>query len=474
MDECIDHVLHCEGRRPVSTYRLQMHAKFNFADAQAILGYLKKLGVGDMYSSPIFEARPGSMHGYDVTRHDRLNPELGGAEGFESLSAELKQLGMGLLLDIVPNHMGVGNDSLWWQDVLENGHASQYSEFFDIDWHPLKPEMQNKLLLPILGHQYGVELENKHIQVVMKDGRPLIKYYDHTMPLAPRSLLILFPREEDAVNGVPSKERELLDQLVLLPSHETSDEQLRAQRRAELAVLLPQIENAFHSPEMQPAIHRALEKINGVAGDPHSFDRLHDLLEAQPYRLAFWRTSAEEINYRRFFDVNDLVGLRMENPAVFAETHCLIRSLLATHKVTGLRIDHCDGMFNPRQYLIRLQLLYIASQCLGEKPQRPTAANGIECRVLDQVRGYDWSKSQGSLYTVVEKILRATRISAGRMAGARHLGIRFRPSGKRDLHSKRKREALRSSLHPAIGSSRQSGHDHLPFETAGDADLPGQ
>ena len=405
MDECIDQTLHGEARPPVSTYRLQMHIKFAFADAQAILGYLKKLGIGDLYSAPIFEARPGSVHGYDVTRHDRLNPELGGAQGFESLSAELKRLGMGLLLDIVPNHMGVGNDSMWWQDVLENGHASEYSEFFDIDWHPLKPEMQNKLLLPILGNQYGVDLENKHIQVVMKDGRPLIKYYDHTMPSAPRSLHFLFPREEDAGNQVPSGVRELLDQLPQIPSHETSDEQLRAKRREQLAVLLPQIKTAFRSPEMQPAINNALKSINGVEGDPHSFDRLHNLLEAQPYRLALWRTSAEEINYRRFFDVNDLVGLRMENPAVFAETHCLVRSLLATHKVTGLRIDHCDGMFNPRQYLIRLQLLYLASQCLGEKPQGATAANGIERSVLDGLRGYDWSKSQGPLYTVVEKIL---------------------------------------------------------------------
>ncbi len=405
MDECIDKILHSEARRPVSTYRVQMHAKFNFADAQAISGYLKKLGIGDFYSAPIFEARPGSVHGYDVTRHDRLNPELGGAQGFENLSAELNRLGMGLLLDIVPNHMGVGNDSKWWQDVLENGHASEYSEFFDIDWHPLKPEMQNKLLLPILGNQYGVELNSKHIQVVVKDGRLLVEYYEHTMPLAPRSLPILFPNQEDAVNGVPSHFRELLDQLQQVPPHETSDEQLRAKRREQLAGILPQIENMLRSPEMQPAIESELKAINGVEGDPRSFDRLHNLLEAQPYRLALWRTSAEEINYRRFFDVNDLVGLRMENPAVFCETHCLVRSLLATHKVTGLRIDHCDGMFNPRQYLIRLQILYLASQCSGEKPQGATAANGIEHSVLDRVRGYDWSKSQGPLYTVVEKIL---------------------------------------------------------------------
>ncbi len=161
MKECVERVLHTDARVPISTYRVQMNKDFTFADAQAIVGYLKKLGIGDFYSSPIFEARPGSMHGYDVTRHDRLNPELGGAEGFESFSAELQRNGLGLLLDIVPNHMGVGNDSIWWQDVLENGHASQYSEFFDIDWKPLKAAMRNKLLLPILGDQYGAELERQ-------------------------------------------------------------------------------------------------------------------------------------------------------------------------------------------------------------------------------------------------------------------------------------------------------------------------
>src|SRR3984885_3590836 len=172
-----------------------------------------------------------------------------------------------------------------------------------------------------------------------------------------------------------------------------------------VAALLLRLREALRSPDMQPITRNALAAINGIEGDPHSFDRLHLLLDAQPYRLASWRTSAEEINYRRFFDINDLVGLRMENPEAFAATHCLIRSLLASRQVTGLRIDHCDGMFNPRQYLIRLQLLYLASQCAGVAPQPETAANGIERSVLDPVRGYDWSQSQGPLYTVVEKIL---------------------------------------------------------------------
>ena len=404
MKGCVDRVLHTDARVPISTYRAQMHKGFNFAEAQAMVGYLKQLGIGDFYSSPIFEARPGSVHGYDVTRHDRLNPELGGSEDFDSFSAELQRHGLGLLLDIVPNHMGVGNDSIWWQDVLENGHASRYSEYFDIDWKPLKPALRNKLLLPILGDQYGAELESKHIQLSIEDGRPLIHYYDHTMPVAPRTVHLIFDQADGGDNPVPETFRELLRQIDHLPPHETTDEELRDQRQQELAELLPRLRDALRSPEMQPVTKKAVENINGIEGDPHSFDRLHYLLDAQPYRLASWRTSAEEINYRRFFDVNDLVGLRMENPEVFAETHCLIRSLIASRKVTGLRIDHCDGMFNPRQYLIRLQLLYLASQCAGETPQQESAANGIERSVLDSVRGYDWSQSQGPLYTVVEKI----------------------------------------------------------------------
>jgi len=405
MRECVERVLHTDARVPVSTYRVQMHKGFAFADAQGIAGYLKQLGIGDFYSSPIFEARPGSLHGYDVTRHDRINPDLGGDEGFASFSAELQRQGLGLLLDIVPNHMGVGNDSIWWQDVLENGYASRYSEYFDIDWKPLKPALRNKLLLPILGDQYGAELERKHIQVSIEDGRPLIHYYDHTMPVAPRTVHLIFDRAGGGSNAMPQFFYELLQQIDQVPPHETSNDDLREKRQARLAELLPALREALRSQEMQPLIKHALESINGIEGDPQSFDRLHLLLDAQPYRLASWRTSAEEINYRRFFDVNDLVGLRMENPEVFAATHCLIRKLIASHQVTGLRIDHCDGMFNPRQYLIRLQLLCLASQCAGEVPQQETAANGIERSVLDTVRGYDWSQSQGPLYTVVEKIL---------------------------------------------------------------------
>jgi (1->4)-alpha-D-glucan 1-alpha-D-glucosylmutase len=411
--DCIHSLLQTDVRVPVATYRAQMHRGFTFDQAAAVVPYLQRLGMGDFYASPIFEARPGSMHGYDVTRHDRLNPELGGAERFAPFAGTLGDHGMGLLLDIVPNHMGIGGDSVWWQDVLENGHSSRYANYFDIDWSPLKEEMRNKLLLPILGNQYGEELEAKHIQVAFEDGRFYVKYYaDHRMPAAPRSIPLIFFRRpigtlpsEQETEGMPPELAEVLRELTQLPPHETTDPALQADRQQRLATLMPRLRAVLTSDAAQPMIRRALEAINGTEGDPHSFDALHEFLNVQPYRLAFWRTSAEEINYRRFFDINDLVGLRMETPEVFAETHCLIRELLAKKQVTGLRIDHCDGMFNPRQYLIRLQLLYLASQCAGSKPESETAANGIERAVLDQVRGYDWSTSHGPLYVVVEKIL---------------------------------------------------------------------
>ena len=404
MTDCIQKALATDARTPASTYRLQMHEKFTFEDAQAILPYLKKLGIGDVYLSPIFEARPHSMHGYDVARHDCLNPELGGEEKFAPFAAALKAHGMGLLLDTVPNHMGVGNKSLWWQDVLENGRASEYSGYFDIDWEPLKPDMQNKLLLPILGCQYGETLEAKQLQVKSENGRALIAYFDHLQPIAPRTLPMVFPPERDREFGVPAEFRALLDELAALPPHESTAPQLVEERRERLTELKPRLKKALGEAALQPALAKAAEAINGTEGDARSFDALHALLEIQPYRLAFWRTSSEQINYRRFFDVNDLVGLRMENPEVFAETHSLIRKLLAAGDVTGLRIDHCDGMFNPHVYLERLQQLFIAARCMGPAMDAKEAS-GIERSVLDATRGRDWTDSALPLYCVVEKIL---------------------------------------------------------------------
>src|SRR5664279_614033 len=222
MKDCIDQVVRNEVRAPLSTYRLQLHAGFTFADARAIVGYLTRLGIGDVYASPIFEARAGSTHGYDVARHDRLNPELGGEEGFESLSGALQKAGMGLLLDVVPNHMGIGNDSHWWGDVLENGRSSRYAQYFDIDWSPLKSDMRGKLLLPILGQQYGEELETKHIQLALDNGAILLHYFDHTMPVTPQSLPLIF-NGDVADPKIPTSFRDVLKDLQHIPPHDTED-----------------------------------------------------------------------------------------------------------------------------------------------------------------------------------------------------------------------------------------------------------
>jgi (1->4)-alpha-D-glucan 1-alpha-D-glucosylmutase len=404
MTDCIEKTLQTSARIPRSTYRLQMHEEFTFADAQAIVPYLNQLGIGDAYASPIFEARPGSKHGYDVTRHDRLNPELGGKEAFRPYAAALKDAGMGLLLDIVPNHMGVGNDSVWWQDVLENGRASKYSAYFDIDWTPLKQDMQHKLLLPILGKQYGEELEDGSIQVRFEEGKVRIAYFDHLMPVAPRTIPSIFPAARDAEFGVPATFRALLGELEQLPPHESTESALVAERREKLGRLKPRLTAALGSSELAPVLAKAAAAINGTKGEAQSFDALHELLEIQPYRLASWKTSSEQINYRRFFDVNDLVGLRMENPEVFAETHCLIRELLGEGQITGLRIDHCDGMFNPREYLVRLQELYTASLCFGPCAKEATPS-GIEQEVIDAAATKDWAEAKLPLYCMVEKIL---------------------------------------------------------------------
>jgi (1->4)-alpha-D-glucan 1-alpha-D-glucosylmutase len=404
MNSCILRTLGTDARVPSSTYRLQMHEHFTFDDAFEIVPYLKRLGIGDAYLSPIFRARPHSMHGYDVMQHDCLNPELGDQASFDRFSGLVRDSELGLLLDVVPNHMGVGNDAVWWQDVLENGRSSEFAQYFDIDWEPLKPDMQNKLLLPVLGTQYGEALEAKEIQLEVTGGRVAIAYFEHRFPVAPRTLSLLFSDDADATSRIPGTLQSILSELEKLPPH--SIQEAARLRRSQLADLSPRLREVLKSPEIAEFLRDAVSRVNGTKGDSRSFDALHKLLEAQPYRLASWRTSSEQINYRRFFDVNDLVGLRMEEPEVFARTHSLIRKLLAEEKITGLRIDHCDGMFNPRIYLERLQKLFIAAKCKGPVQEAANAtAGGIEQTVLEATQDVDWKVAKLPLYCVVEKIL---------------------------------------------------------------------
>ena len=417
LSECLDRLAASKGqRRPLSTYRLQFHRGFGFAEARRLVPYLHALGITHCYSSPILQSRAGSLHGYDITDHNRINPELGSEEGFRELVAELKAAGMGLVLDIVPNHMGIGyGTNPWWQHVLENGQASQYASFFDIDWEPLKAELRGKVLLPILGNQYGEELEQGRIRLDYADGVFFCTYYDKRLPVDPQTVPLIFeplgdlragqPESEWQVSGVSELEN-LLAEMRKLPPHTCTDPEEVSARRA----AIPRLRHALarlteRSPRVRQLIAEAVESGNGTPGDRRSFDTLHRLLDNQAYRLAYWRVSGEEINYRRFFDINDLVGLRMENPEVFAATHRLIRRLLGDGSLDGIRIDHPDGLYNPIQYFARLQMLYAASQCCGPEAQPPTAENGIEMDVQALFGQHDWINQRPPLYVLVEKIL---------------------------------------------------------------------
>jgi len=402
--ECLDRLAaNKRENRPLSTYRLQFNHSFRFADAQRLVPYLRRLGVSHIYASPILAARPASLHGYDITDHDNLNPEIGSYQELEALVAELRRNGMALMLDTVPNHMGIGfGFNPWWMDVLENGRTAEHADYFDIDWQPLKRELHEKILLPILGEQYGAELEAGKIRVEFREGFLRVLYYDKMLPLDPQTL----PMVLEADGNIPEELRRLAGEFRSLPKHFEITGDAVDRRRARAPHLLQRLRDALEaSPALRDSLDRALKELNGSADDPASFDALHRLLEAQVYRLAHWRVSAEEINYRRFFDVNDLIGLRMENPSVFAATHKLMRRLLAEGLVSGVRIDHCDGLLNPRQYLVRLQMLYAASQCGGPEPQLPLAENGIELEVQQLFGQHNWVGESPPLFTVVEKIL---------------------------------------------------------------------
>ena len=415
LSECFERIAaEKHAARPLSTYRLQFNSSFHFEDARKLVPYLCQLGVSHCYASPILKARAGSQHGYDIIDHNQVNPEIGTEEEFRSLIAELKAHGMGLVLDTVPNHMGVGHGTNpWWQDVMQNGRTSAYADFFDIDWEPLKLELRNKVLLPILGKAYGVDLEEGNIKVHFEDAHFVVKYFDKAFPIDPQTIPLIFASAADPRRSRSNAADPAVVELYLLvhcfgklPIHNVTDPDQISRRRRETPPLFDQLQRlTSESAAARVEIGETLRMLNGTPDESHSFDRLHGLLEAQVYRLAFWRVSGEEINYRRFFDINDLVGLRMENPRVFEETHKLIRTLLAEDLIAGLRVDHPDGLLNPTQYFRRLQRLFGASQCLGAQPQPPLAADGIELEAHSAFAQHDWMNQQAPLYLLAEKIL---------------------------------------------------------------------
>jgi len=353
-----------EARIPLATYRMQLHRDFKFRDAALLVPYLSKLGITHLYCSPYFRARPGSMHGYDVVDHNQLNPEIGSVEDFEHLCATLKAHGMSQVLDLVPNHMGVmGADNRWWLDVLENGPASIYADFFDIDWDPPDPGRRGKLLLPVLGNHYGQVVERGELKLVFEpdNGSLSFAYSEHRFPLDPRDYPIVFQRARQTLALVPGHSWLLdLDKLIgafsALPGRDARDPALLEERNRDKELHKQRLARLCEADSALPrVIGAAVESFNGTPGDAASFDALHDLLERQVYRVAYWRVASDDINYRRFFDINDLAGLRQEHESVFEATHRLVFDLILNGKVEGLRVDHPDGLYDPRQYVRRLQ-----------------------------------------------------------------------------------------------------------------------
>ncbi|HEY8711776.1 MAG TPA: malto-oligosyltrehalose synthase [Thermoanaerobaculia bacterium] len=333
-------------RIPAATYRIQFNAGFTFEDARRIADYLHDLGITDLYASPILKARKGSGHGYDVVDSTALNPELGTEEEFTRLHETLEQLGLGFLLDIVPNHMAASQENSWWMSVLENGVHSRFLHYFDIDWSSVtaRGQTEQKVLLPILGKPYGEAIESGEIKLAFGEDGFHFTYYDKRLPLAPKSYNQIL---RECVQSLPTEgvAVELRD-LVAGEDTVTNSRFLKET----LARIYEE------SLEFRKALDAVIVRINGEAGNADSFNALDTLLDAQYYRLAYWRIASEKINYRRFFDVTDLVGVRIENPEVFEARNRRTLELIAEGKVTGLRIDHIDGLFDPIGHMKKLQL----------------------------------------------------------------------------------------------------------------------
>ena len=369
-------------RVPISTYRLQLHHGFTFDDAAAIVDYVKALGISHVYTSPYLQATPGSMHGYDVVDHRKVNEELGGDAGHERFSQRLGELGLGQVLDIVPNHMSLGSQNRYWWDVLENGTNSRYAGFFDIDWNSPEERLRDKVLLPILGDQYGRVLESGGIKLVRKGSRFTVEVSGQALPVAPQSLAPLLARAADYAKS------DILNFLAAsygrLPQAEMSDRRVVLARHRDQVVLSSLLERlcAEHAAVCE-AVERTVREYNEHPDDLDAF------LNAQNYRLAFWKTADQQLGYRRFFDVNTLIGLRVEREYVFDETHALIVKWLKSGVLDGVRVDHPDGLRDPLEYFRRLRGCAPDAWIVAEKILEPGEWLRLEWPI-EGTTGYDF------------------------------------------------------------------------------------
>lgn len=377
-------------RSQTGTYRVQLHSEFGFDAASKIADYLRDLGVSHFYSSPYLQAAPGSKHGYDVVDHHRVNEELGGSEAHERFCKHLGACGLGQLLDIVPNHMAISGrrNRLWW-DVLENGPSSRYAQYFDIDWAVPEERLRNKLLVPILGDHYGRVLNRGEIQLERRKNEFLVKYFDHELPMAPKSLPSIF--SETAKRTGSDFLAFIADGFDRLPAAADTDEASMAQRQRDKVALSSLLARLFEEvPFIAETVDAVLADINRAP------DHLDAVLEQQNFRLAYWRTSDQDLGYRRFFDVNTLVGLRMEDERVFTDTHALILNWLREGVLDGIRVDHPDGLRDPEEYFSRLRANAPDVWILAEKILEPGEAMRRSWPI-DGTTGYDFLNEAGGV-----------------------------------------------------------------------------